>query len=270
MQGELESRHDAEVGAAATDGPEQVGFVEFTDMVRRAVRGGDVGGDEVVDRHAVLARQPAEAAAQSEASDTRRGVDPHGGGKTVVLSRGIEYPERRASGDPCPPPRGVDGYVPHAREIDDQAAVDERMASNVVPAAANRDVEIVIAREADGVRDVVGAGAAYDQRRPSIDHGVPDRARRIVVCIASSNDVARHHTLQRTGVDQRGRLLRRHTGRCWHEGEAASMAATPAFLPEASKPCVACRPAGPGRFDGSVKNHGVRAIAARPMPRQDG
>ena len=60
----------------------------------------------------------------------------------------------------------------------------------VVAAAADGQQQAVVAGEADRRRDVVGVGAAGDQRRPLVDHGVVDRARLVVVGVAGPDQPA--------------------------------------------------------------------------------
>jgi hypothetical protein len=55
MQAELESRRDSEVAAPATYRPEEIGVRVGIHANELAVRSYDVGGQEVVDRQAVLA-----------------------------------------------------------------------------------------------------------------------------------------------------------------------------------------------------------------------
>ena len=58
----LQPRGDAEVPAAAAQRPEQVGVVVGVDAQDLAVRRHDLGGEQVVDRHPVLADEEADAA----------------------------------------------------------------------------------------------------------------------------------------------------------------------------------------------------------------
>jgi hypothetical protein len=59
----------------------------------------------------------------------------------------------------------VDDDVGHARHIQHDTAVVQRATGNVVTAAANRQLQIVAARESDDVRNVGGLGALNDERR---------------------------------------------------------------------------------------------------------
>ena len=65
VEPELEPGHDPEVAAAAADRPEQVRLVLGVDQPDLAVGGHDLGGEQVVDRQAVLADEVADAAAES-------------------------------------------------------------------------------------------------------------------------------------------------------------------------------------------------------------
>ena len=66
VEPELEARRDAEVAAAAADRPEQVGVGGLRRRdAGRAVGGHELGGEQRVDRHAVLADEVADPAAES-------------------------------------------------------------------------------------------------------------------------------------------------------------------------------------------------------------
>jgi hypothetical protein len=69
MQVELELRHDAEVAAAAADGPEQIRMMIAVHGEHARVGSHEPRAAQVVDREAVLARGPAEAAAERQARD---------------------------------------------------------------------------------------------------------------------------------------------------------------------------------------------------------
>jgi hypothetical protein len=76
----------------------------------------------------------------------------------------------------------------HLREVDHQAAVVDCVAGDVVAAALDRDEQVLLAREVDGVDDIGRAAALHDQRRSTVDQPVPDRARVVVAWIAGSQD----------------------------------------------------------------------------------
>ena len=72
VEPELEAGRDAEVAAAAADRPEQVRIVLGVDAEELAVGGHDLGGEQVVDREAVLADEVADAAAERDPADPDR------------------------------------------------------------------------------------------------------------------------------------------------------------------------------------------------------
>jgi hypothetical protein len=80
----------------------------------------------------------------------------------------------------------------HLREVDHQAAVVDCVAGNVVAAALDRDEQVLLAREVDGVDDIGCAAALHDQRRSTVDQTVPDRARLVVARIAGSQNRSPH------------------------------------------------------------------------------
>ena len=65
-------------------------------------------------------------------------------------------------------------------------------------------IELLLTGEAEGRDDVVGAGRPHDQRRPTVDHAVPDRARRVVAGVVGAHDLARE------SVGQLAQVARSH------------------------------------------------------------
>jgi len=66
VQAKLERRHDAEVAATSSQGPEQVGVLLFARHDEPAVGGHHVGREQVVHRQAQASRQVADPAAQGQ------------------------------------------------------------------------------------------------------------------------------------------------------------------------------------------------------------
>ena len=83
VQPELEAGGDAEVAAAAADGPEQLRMGLVVDAEQVAVGGGQLGGQQVVDGQAVPSDQQPDAAAQGEPADPDRGGVAEPGGQPV-------------------------------------------------------------------------------------------------------------------------------------------------------------------------------------------
>ena len=90
VRAERERRHDAEVAASAPQAPEQVRVLVRARTDGLAGREDDIRRDEVVDRQAVPARQPADAAAQREPGDPRPGYDADRHGEAVRLGGSID------------------------------------------------------------------------------------------------------------------------------------------------------------------------------------
>ena len=107
MQPELELGHDAKVAAAAADRPEQVRVPLVVDLQDSPVRDHDLSGDQVVDRKAAEAREPAHSSAEGEPADA--GVTDHSrrSGQAVRLGRGVEVREQRTARDACASSLGV-------------------------------------------------------------------------------------------------------------------------------------------------------------------
>ena len=99
------------------------GCVSASTRQHLAVGGDDVGGEQVVDRQAVLARQVADAAAQREAAEADRPGVAEADREAVLRGRGGEL----AGGQPGLGPRGaavdVDVDARHVAQVDDDAAV---------------------------------------------------------------------------------------------------------------------------------------------------
>ena len=169
MQFELELRDDAEVAAAAAQAPEQVGVLGLGRVDEPAVCGDDVGADEVVAGEAVLAHQPADAAAEREAADAGGRDEPAGRCEPVCLGLVVDVGPDRAAADRRAAGGRVDANAAHRREVDHDPVVARREARDAVAAAAYGDREVVAARETDRRDHVGGAGAADDERgrRPS-------------------------------------------------------------------------------------------------------
>ena len=85
MQGEPERGDDAEVAAAATQRPEQIGVLLGGRPDDVGFGGDYLGGQQVVDGEPVLAHEEADAAAEGEPADAGVADDAAGGGQAVGL-----------------------------------------------------------------------------------------------------------------------------------------------------------------------------------------
>ena len=191
MQLELERRHDPEVRAGPAHPPEELGILVLARPHDLAVRGHELDRTEAVDRQAELALQPAHPAAEREAGHSRVGDDADRADEPVRLRGVVELGEQRAAAHAGGAPLGIDVGAAHPREVDHDAVVAGREAGDAVAAAPDGDDELLLTGEAEGRDDVVGARRPHDQRGPTVDHAVPDRARLVVAGVVGAHDLAR-------------------------------------------------------------------------------
>ena len=190
MQLELERGHDAEIAAAAPQCPEQIRVLLRAGANQPAVGRDDVRRDQIVDGQAELAGGPAEAAAEREAGNAGGRVDAERRGEPERLRLLVEVRERGAGLDASRLGRGIDVDRFHQRQIDEETAVAHRVAGDVVAAGAHGNEQLFLARERDRMGDIGGAEAAHHQAGPSVDHGIPDRAGRVVAILSGQGDDA--------------------------------------------------------------------------------
>jgi hypothetical protein len=91
--------------------------------------------------------------------------------------------------DPDRPSDEIEAEASHRREVDDDASVAGRVASDVVRPAANRHQELVLAGELDGPNDVDDSRAARDQRRTLVDGPVPHLAGTLVSLVRGEHEL---------------------------------------------------------------------------------
>ena len=175
VQAELELGDDPEVAAAAAQSPEQLGMLVGADAQDLAGGGHERVRDDVVAGQSVLTGQPAHAAAERQAADA--GVrDVAGGRRQPVGLRGaVQRAQRRAALHPRAARDRIDAHAVHRAQVDHQAVVGDRQADDVVAAAADPDLEIGVAGQADGGDDV---GGARRTGRSCAGGGRPSRSRR--------------------------------------------------------------------------------------------
>ena len=102
----------------------------------------------------------------------------------------VDLAPRAAAADADRPRRRVDVDLLEGGEVDDDAVVARAQPAAVVAAAADRERQLARAGEGDRRGDVVGVGAARDQRGPAVDHRVVDRASGLVGGIARADQRA--------------------------------------------------------------------------------
>ena len=190
MQFELEAGHHAEVVAGAAHRPEEIGVLGLAGGAHLPVGGHDLDRFHVVDRRAVLAPQPAEAALQGQAADAGRGDDATGRGQSEHLGFSVEIAPGGAALDMGRAVGGLDQHRSHVGKIDHDAAVIGCQAGHVVASAADRKIEALLASEVHGGDHIGSAAAAGDQRRGAVDQAVAHHARVVVAGIARLDQCA--------------------------------------------------------------------------------
>ena len=190
MEAELERGDHAEVTAAASQRPEQVGVLILGRAQQLAVGRHDVDGEEVVDREAVLAHQPTDATAEGEPGDAGVAHDSAGGGQTVRLRLVIDVAPQRTTLHPGPAVGGIDPHGPHRREVDDDPVIANGGARHVVASAPYGDLQIVVAGETHGRDHVGGPDASGDQARAPVDGTVPHCTGDVVVGVVGTDQPA--------------------------------------------------------------------------------
>ena len=152
---ELERRDDAEVPAAAAQRPEQVVVLGLA-RDEPAVRGDDLGREQVVTREPDAARQVADAAAERQPADAGRRHDAAGRRQAVGVRGVVEHAPGRAALGASLLCVGIDLHVRHAGQVDHDRVVGGAEARNAVAAPAHGEIEPVFACEVHG-RDHVAA-----------------------------------------------------------------------------------------------------------------
>ncbi len=133
----LELRHHTEVSAAAAHGPVEVGVLVRVGVQKLAVGGDDVDREQVVAGVAEFASETAHATAERETGDAGVRGGAEGGRELECLALAIELAEPHARLRLRREARWVDANALHRRQIDDEAAVADRLAGDAVAATAH-------------------------------------------------------------------------------------------------------------------------------------
>ena len=131
---------------------------------------------QVVAGEAVLALEPAGAAAEGEPADAGGRHAPAGGGEPVGLRGAVDVGPGGPAADARDPPLGVDVDVAHAAQVEHEAVVAERAPGDRVAAGPHGDLQPVLAGEGERGDHVVGRRAARHEPRAPLDHRVEQRA----------------------------------------------------------------------------------------------
>src|SRR5215210_1401343 len=139
MEPILEGGGDAEIAAAATQSPEEVGVLVRTSRQHVALGCNQVNRQQVIAGEAVLTHEKAMAATERQASDAGRAGYPAGSCQTKGLRLMIEVsPGDPTLGADCLAHR-INPHAPHTRQVYHQAAVANRKTRHAVAAAADGD-----------------------------------------------------------------------------------------------------------------------------------
>ena len=183
-------RHHAEVPAAAAQRPEQVRVVVGVDLQQLAAGRHDLGAQQVVDGHAVLADEEADAAAERDAGDADRARVAEPGGEAVGAGRGGVLAGGQARAGPGGARAGVDGELAQRAHVEHDAAVGGAVAGGAVAAAADGQLEPGLAGVRDDAGDVGRAGGAHDQGGAPVDGSHEDGPRLVVAGVIGRDDLA--------------------------------------------------------------------------------
>ena len=124
-----------------------------------------------------------DSAAEGQSADASRGNDSARRSKSERMRGMIDIAPNASAADGDGASRGIDARVFDRREIDHQTVIANSQTACVVSAAADRDKQIVFAREIYAADDVCDIRAARDQPRLFVDHRVVDLAGFIVICV---------------------------------------------------------------------------------------
>ena len=192
VQAVFKRGHSAEIAAATTQRPEQVGVIGGAGGTELAVGRHNIGGEQVVNGQAVLAHEPTEAATESEAGDAGVGDHAAGCGKAewpgFMVEIGPEHAALRAHGAAD----GIDLNALHARHVNDDAAVVGAVAGGTMAASSQRDEQPVGADEIDGTPHVGRTRAAQDHCGAAVDVAVPHAACGVVGGAVGEDEFAAH------------------------------------------------------------------------------
>ena len=190
MQLKIKIRDNSEVAAATTKTPVQFGIFVRVGSKHSTIGRYDIETQYVVKCQTEASRNPAEAAAQCQATDTRVRNGTGGGNEPEFHRVVIHVGEQAATGHIGNTSFGIDPYATQRTQIDHHAAIAGRFAGETVPAAFNGDEEIRFSRKVDGVFYVRQAFGLHDQCRVAVDGRVQYPARFLVHLVARQHQVA--------------------------------------------------------------------------------
>jgi hypothetical protein len=160
-----EGGSDPEVSAAsAAQRPEEIGVLTLTGAQHIAIGVDQLDGEEVVAREPILAREKADAAAESQAGDTDARAGPGGDGHAMVPQAAVAIHQTHPGADDRLPARYIDDDLIQAADVDHQTAIDDRERFVAMPPGASTEGDFLLARPADRVPHVVRVVADDNDR----------------------------------------------------------------------------------------------------------
>ena len=132
------------------------------------------------------------SAAERQAGNAGGGDDTERHGLAEQMSGVIDFTRRAAGTDPDRPVFRIDPDSFHGRQINDQTVFHAAEARAVMATAADGNAQALVAAKIHRRNDIGDIGAAHDEPRPLVDHGVIEFAGSIIVRVVGANDWSAH------------------------------------------------------------------------------
>ena len=164
---QMEAHDDPEVaGARAARGPQPVGVLVLVGVDELALGGDDVDADDAHAGGPDHAREPSPAALEQEAPQADGGAVAGGEEQAVIGEQAVELAAAHPGLDDRDPRLGVELHDPvQPREVDEERALAHAGRRPAVAARACFDLEVVRARVANRLDDVVDRRREHDRLR---------------------------------------------------------------------------------------------------------
>jgi hypothetical protein len=104
----------------------------------------------------------------------------------------------------------------HGRQIDHQAAVDRRPSGDIVPAAANCDLQIQRSRQLHRVGDIRRSGASRNEGRVLVDEAIVNAPRLVISRVGWFQQPAAERSGELSGIDRRRHGILPGERKCYH------------------------------------------------------
>jgi hypothetical protein len=157
-----------------------------------AAGGHHLGGQQVVDRQAVLSDQVADAAGQGDPADADRAGVAEPGRQPVLGRRHCVLAGGQARLGPGGTRLCVDVQRPHGRQVQHDPPLDDAVPSRAVATAADGQLQPGLAGQRDDPGDVVVAGGLDDHLGAAVEAAIEDGPRLVVGGIIGRDYPATH------------------------------------------------------------------------------